>query len=1483
MISSSDKLHAQQGAASAGLELIENAQEIAANSQEWIQKINEAADNVQSNNLYQTLVDGHSQEFPFGILPVGDGDENHALIVNSVSLDAAQGMTAEIFMRIPFRSGEELFFVADKVPLSRRGKLSGDFTLMLLNSITISVGSGYKLKFRGLDSLNTGFDSTYVTFDCKGFKEVTLNGSLSLDPDAVTKYDENNTNEPLDLKFYVTANRMSDFIVNLRDIPDVQFKSLPGFRCSIPSITLDQSEVKNAPKFSLPSWYLDSLETVNGASFDREDFGSVRWTGLYIDSIEIEIPRSLTEGSDKKNIGIVCRDLIVDQHGISGLTHAENVLQANSKGFKYSMDTIRVNIIANGLSHGSFKGKMSFPICDEESTVDYGLMMTRDLSSNELSYHGSAEFSGNLNAQAFGVARMNLTGVELDFKYRNKQFFPEASLDGTLTVSPTSNTDGDGDAVGTFGLEFNKLKVSSSAPYLGLDDEDSSSYVRAISNQSSSQLANLPISINDFNFKTSNGGQRKGLGLELDIKLQNSAGNDNSSGNGFGGSTSFTIWTKRNASTQRWQYDNFDLNAVNLSVQNGSYSLTGSLEMFDGDEQYGKGFCGSVELSLVEMFELNASMIFGRVTSETGTESVEVHTVDTDNNFETSSSEEERAVSTGETLYRYWFADGSISFSPALTVSPGLDINAFTGGFYYNMEMARPGNEPETSLECKSSSGRVFTPNNSYFGVLAGIGIQSTGGGTAFNGEINFSIEFNRGGGINRIATYGGVGMLAKDFTPPGVSEIASTMGMDPVSDTTKNQTSSFLNSISGNVKAGWYVEYDFPNRTLNGDFDIYVNVGNALKGLHNGIAGRIAIHSSPGTWYVYIGKPIEPIGLEVLGLATAQSYFCIGTQLPDPPIAPLPAELGQGEDFSTNPLLAVGGGLSFGSRMSLGGNPGLDLGICGLRLEVSYSVGAGFDLMLTKTAEPVYCGNFTTGDGRGVNNWYATGQVFLYGAAGLNVAWSKCGGGSREIMSMWLNAFVFAQLPRPTYVKGKVDYGFRILGRGFDGSVSLEIGDRCDVPILDSEVDFIETITPVNSQQDVPVGENIIVTFSSPLRNTVYGIRNSRGDYEFFRPVLDNVEISSSSGEILYETEMNSGMDQLNITPLRVYPGNSEITVTVQLRIQKEASENEWINTENTQSKSVTFKTEEDAGRIDVSDIFYAYPLPGMKNFYKDESSQGYIRLSVLPGKAVELAEGYTFNVAVFDGNDEKDRQRNVTYNDNYGQHNFTFNIPNVALENGKEYTLKVMKSPIPTHTSQGVSQDGNVTSGVVAEETPDSVVLEYKFTTSKYSTFSGKMSLYSTSFSEVFDGVMAANLSINSISGLDSHEPLSSEETNGYISNGVLRSSALIRFGSLEYDNPSLNSIIENIREPVNNIEATQDGISAVTDLIGAVNEGLETMNLDCLLSGGCSSTDMQSVEIPAGNFTLPIGYYLPGKSTPASTYNLVVNLNEALSLPR
>lgn len=709
----------QQKTVATGLEVLSDLKTITNNVASIQANIDQAFNSVIENSAYKTLVDGKSLSFPYAIVKDGDS-RDYALVVNAVNTDNVGRRTAEIFMKIPVSANEHLYFLADKVPLNKSGNLTDTLKLFLLKTASQKVGNGYELIFKGLDNPNK--EISYVSFSCSGFNEVFLNGQLKFDPNTVVLHseDENKPKQPVNLDFFVQADYLSNFIVSFNSIPDLNFTSLPGFKVKIPSLTLDKSDQDNDTNFSFPSWYEASLKEKFGSL--SAVYGGPIWEGIYIPEITIEIPKAFTEGGDHAKRIIAANDFIVDENGISALTKVNSsddkgILSGNIQGFKHQLNEVEINVLFSSLSKAGFKGQVSIPICDDESKIDFGLTVSRStINDNQLEYKGFASSKTNLNAKMFGIAQLKINTAELEFEYKQKQFYPAVTLEGSLSIVPKKK--GASSGSGNLSLEFSKLHVGSKKAYVSILPDG---YFRLKSGINNSKLGALPVSFTtDPRLVTDASGQRTGLEMGISVSFQESNSDSEESASGFSAGGKFVLWADRHPVTKRWAYDDFQLDSLGIKMTGSGFNLEGYVNIWhEEDPIYGKGFCGQLELEVIEKFTVKATAIFGK---KDVVEVLPDATAAAGADFQFNDNVE---PTNSTSIYRYWFVDAAVSFSPGIPLFAGIEMNTFTGGVYKNMNMMKEPSKSE--VQCLTASGRFYEPKQGLMGLIAGIGIQSTG------------------------------------------------------------------------------------------------------------------------------------------------------------------------------------------------------------------------------------------------------------------------------------------------------------------------------------------------------------------------------------------------------------------------------------------------------------------------------------------------------------------------------------------------------------------------------------------------------------------------------------------------------------------------------------------------------------------------------------------------------------------------------------
>jgi hypothetical protein len=1440
-----------------------SAENIVSQTSVIVDKINAAVLKVEGSNLYKSLVDGKEFTFPVAILP-GSGDRKYALIINKVFV-TTDGMFAEVFMKVPIPGGADraLYFVADKVPFSRPGGIAGEMRLYLARTDSIKVGDGYAVVFNGLEKGGIE-NSCFATFTCKGYKDIQLTGEVNFDKKAIVKSVE--TKEQVSIKYQVkAAKKVSNFTIELSDIPTFEFANLPGFKCTVPTIVLDNSEVENT-RYELPAWYSTLLSTQSGQTL------GVEWEGIYIPTIKIDIPKSFKEKDPNQVVVIEAKDLIVDHAGVTvkasarGATADANLYEGKIKSWEYSIKSLGIELTTNALSGASIEGAIALPISKQTSKIGFGLTISK--TGDDLSYIGSIEKDVNVEANAFGLAKIHLTHTKLNFEYTNKQFYPSVELTGDLTICSSKDTSSNTDkkSFASFGLEFVKLQLSTKGPnYIDIAGDG---YIKM--SPLPSAMSNFPVSIKSVAFIKKNGGQGIGIKLDLVVKLQKSGGN------AFVGEAVFTIWAKRNPSTEKWQYDRFQLNTIIVDFSNSSIALHGELSTFDDDPLYGTGVCGYIDLKIMKKIEIKVSAIFGKKGATP---------IDLNN------PPPPELIAENNKVFRYWFVDAAVNF-PVITVGPFIGINGFTGGVYQNMHLEREPKkgEPKSTVDCKTASGMRYVPDDRVaLGLLAGIGLQSVPTDAVFNGTITFGIEFARAGGVLMVALYGDVTLLTPPAVPPSASKMTEGMSADSTKSLDDQKASAKTEKpkeSAGMLRVKWFTQYNVPEETFIGDFDIYVNVAGVVTGAldpatHH--AGHIAVMFSPKAKYVYMGTPLQPMGVEVIKLFKCTTYFCAGNTLPSPPIAPLPPEVHVSEPFNYA-AMESGAGLSFGARVEIGGkfDASVDVAICKVDFYAELWLKAGFDVTISKTNVPVYCSNQS--DARGINNWYATGQAFIAGGMKIGLGYRCKGGvsGNADLLSASMSAYLFAQLPNPSYMKGEVHAELHVWKFSGGADFKVKFGEQCEKPEDDKNVVFISYILPDSGSTDVKVTSYMTVAFLKGIGEDQFKFNlpneSGGGSVQYWASVdASNISLTYKGTELPFALMWSSDKTSLRITPLSVLPEAADIKLIVSVTLKN--SNGGAITKEK---KGITFRTAKEPDAIEPSNVAYSYPLPNMENYYRMESNSGYIKFFTLPNKPMKLVGNYSYQVVFEESGKEVARATDVKVDNRTGVtvEQFVFTIPNDKLSDGKSYTLKLIKSPLIVQEKDKLGQDG-YTVGNVAEKSKDSTILEYTFKSSKFSSFSQKIAYYNQSQTEMAGLVVAQTLTPN-VKDISSGkaEGFSGFETDGFRSGQIKTAQAMVRAIGADFSN---GFVINGAVPDSVSYSFYGDKLIVLYKVFDEIHERNTKSNLQDIVCSISSDQTQSSCGVGSGKSTFPkatyfykLGYYLPGRvNAKTSEVSLSFNL--------
>ncbi len=647
--------------------------------------------------------------------------------------------------------------------------------------------------------------------------------------------------------------------------------------------------------------------------------------------------------------------------------------------------------------------------------------------------------------------------------------------------------------------------------------------------------------------------------------------------------------------------------------------------------------------------------------------------------------------------YKYWCAKIDIPTNiPMGTVT----LSKLVGGAYSNMERK----------DLYSDNSEYIPKENTGLGFMAGVGLFVKDK-KLFSANALFEMAFNESNGVRYIGFTGNGQFFSSD-----VKEGADA-------------------SVSASIK----MVFDNVNDVFHANLKVYMNIANAIKGIGpGGLLGESVIHCDRKDWYIYIGRPSAPMGVNVMGVFESQSYFMAGTVIEKMPLPPSEvAAIIQNidMDFMKNESgIASGKGVAFGIRLKATAGFGENGGF----VYAYFKAGAGADILL-KNYGTVQCA------GRsgpiGIDGWYASGQGYAYltGNIGVRVRSSKF-----DIMSVAAALLLQAKMPNPTWFQGNIAARYSILGGLVKGKVNVGVtlGEECVLITNGNElagIKLIGDIKPAASSTDVDVFAAPQVSFNTNV-DKEFGMVNITDQYEVYRVKLDQFNITTSDNQTITGTvQWNSSQDLATLKLKNILPGKQKLTTIVKVHVEKKSNSGSWeILAANSELSESSFVTGEEPKSIPENNVLFSYPIKNQYNFYKNEYPRGYIKLGIgQPNLFRSESEGNRWDyIARFKNSTGGVVETPVTYNDE--ETTVSFDIPK-ALGLSLAYELTILKKPVSAgaidrnlqrseinittaNAFDSLSIAKNQLTGSISSDT-ETALHSYSFRTSTYSTFTDKL----------------------------------------------------------------------------------------------------------------------------------------------------------------
>lgn len=647
-------------------------------------------------------------------LPIGIG-KNIGGLYYIVVLDDLRftptGLTAKAYMSLSFPGSSKKFgLVADNVKIGIGGIQAAQ--LKMLKDISLDLPGG--------NSLIINADSTFIEWDCNGYKSTQLSAKLELDPSVF--YKENPQTRSIITGASVTGKILCS-VVDFNDIllgvtvDPFQVKGLKDFSFYPKDVVLDMSDTRNSETMQFPSGYESVL--FDGANKNL-------WRGLYINSFALKFPKTFAKSGPPPEVSV--SRFIVDMEGITGSVNLNYPLltleQGTIGGWKFSVSSLSLSLNKNSIAGFGMTGGIVLPITDQNKPLSYRASI--DASKNFLF---QVTLPDNIKVPLFGEGSsltINSNSI-VTVASKDGEFYPKAELHGKMKIGI-----GGSSGASLANITFQGLTIQREEPQLD---------IQSLSMQSGA-MAGFPIQVNEI--KVLKDKEKKDLGLLFDVSANLMSGK-------IEGGTSFVVWATHKDGN--WRYKDLEFRKIMVDANTGSISLKGQLIKYKNDAVYGDGYFGSVDMSVTPGLAVSATAQFGNISG--------------DRYWYADAS---AIFSSGITIFSgfaiYGFGGGAYYH---------MQRNVPT-----NVLMETQTDSPQTIVPGRANSGITYVPNkNIALGFNAKVIVGTQPSPKAFNGSVTFGLEFTSSFGLSRVY-FEGDGRFMTEVTSNGSdSKVRAKISID--------------------------------------------------------------------------------------------------------------------------------------------------------------------------------------------------------------------------------------------------------------------------------------------------------------------------------------------------------------------------------------------------------------------------------------------------------------------------------------------------------------------------------------------------------------------------------------------------------------------------------------------------------------------------------------------------------------------------------
>jgi len=1014
-------------------------------------------------------------------------------------------------------------------------------SIKLLDPIVFSFATGteyIKLKFNNESNGHLGNGVVFSSVNNE-FWKYDFDVNVELPKEWLVPVDLTKTN--VDMNFQMEIAQWSDFVLQ-GTLPACIIPHTNGIGIEAGAITYDHSSIINAPGMVFPDGYQGDSTAI--------------FSGFYLKNFKLTLPDQLRSYADtSKTIQVIAENLIIDEYGITGSIHADNVLnypKGNIGNLGASIDTVKVSLSSSVLTEAMILGKITLPLSssdDNSNAINYSAIFSSgnpDPNNPQASSITFAlkpgndiksKFLGDGKVQIDQTSSLNLIlsksssnkrEVKLDIDLNGKLYYPTGKI-----IDPGSTIPLDLDLSCNFqhlGMSYDKTaqetftfnpgQWSFASPQKKLCGfsftiTDVKPKIEPIGTGTEKQY--LFKGGVEFVAKINIGSENSKIGISGDTKIA-LTGAIESSKYTPSASTSWPSTTTGAQQSNATIAQNLTTIGMNQSqLATNSSSTDPNVIISSGKADY--GFLTQLKpvyLGVnVESIHVDAHM---PALTIKGTVDFYKHDPvygngfkgDLQAKFTTLEMTIQAGAIFGNTKYipgnvgngfKYWMVQAQVNLPPpGIVFMTGFAFRGFGAGVYSRMNMTPPAVFNPTTASSSTFGGAVFTPDAT---VLMGFKVKAIIATTpkeeTFNGSVALGAQFNTNGGMDYIQF-------------DGLFNCGAKIG---------EENKAFANGIIG-------VRYDFPHKLFDMTAALIVNK-DPISTDPAGIITKLHVDGLNNKWFFMSGTPSVPNKVKVFGL-NINSYMMFGNDIEIPQgfmqetrdgFASIGHSLPSFQDHSTGDnKYQSAKGFAFGLGINYSSSDGWNVASwhgywcdCDRYLNINYSIVAGgeIDASLLQYAG---CDGFGKG-------WRAKASIAMYAGASLGYSYSLpiLGSSSGLLGKVDGCAYVTAEFPNPTYFEGELDGDFSIAGYSIGFHKHFQKGYQCSGTTVELDPSINQN---VYTQQNVADSLNFslikeIITPAAPTgisRTTNYSALLNYQDGEPF-----DLQEQQSSGQIKVRT----------------------------------------------------------------------------------------------------------------------------------------------------------------------------------------------------------------------------------------------------------------------------------------------------------------------------------------------------------------------------